>query len=113
MVACARRKLLGGARKAVFHCSTRCAGRAFLCGRDPLTGKDYSHRRDWIINREEQLAQLFTIEVEFRAEMSNHLHVVLRTRPEIAKRLPPREGGAALTDDHQAGQVHVGRHAHA
>ena len=63
----------------------------FLCGQDPLTGQDYSHRRDWIINREEQLAQLFTIEVEFRAEMSNHLHAVLRTRPEIAKRLPPRE----------------------
>ena len=91
MVACARRKLLGGARKAVFHCSTRCVRRAFLCGRDPLTGKDYSHRRGWIINREEQLAQLFTIEVEFRAEMSNHLHAVLRTRPEIAKRLSPRE----------------------
>ena len=91
MASSSRRKLLGRARKSVFHCSTRCVRRAFLCGQDPLTGKDYSHRRDWIINREEQLAQLFTIEVEFRAEMSNHLHAVLRTRPEIAKRLPPRE----------------------
>ena len=36
-------------------------------------------------------AKLFSIEIEFRAEMSNHLHVVLRTRPEIAKRLAPRE----------------------
>ena len=91
MASTSRRKLLGRARKAVFHCSTRCVRRAFLCGQDPLTGQDYSHRRDWIINREEQLAQLFTIEVEFRAEMSNHLHVMLRTRPEIAKRLRPRE----------------------
>ena len=80
MVACARRRLLGRARKAVFHCSARCVRRAFLRGQDPLTGKDYSHRRGWIINRQEQLAQLFTIELEFRTEMSNHLHAVLRTR---------------------------------
>ena len=45
----------------------------------------------WILNREEQLAGLFTIEVEFRAELSNHLHIMLRTRPELAKRLAPRE----------------------
>lgn len=86
MVACARRKLLGHARKAVFHCWTRCVRRACLMGRDPLTGKDYSHRRRWIIKREEQLASLFAIEVEFRAEMRNHLHTILRTRPEIVRR---------------------------
>lgn len=91
MASSSRRKLLGRARKSVFHCSTRCVRRAYLCGKDPQTGKDHSHRRGWIINREEQLAKLFTIEVEFRAEMSNHLHAVLRTRPEIAKRLPPRD----------------------
>ena len=91
MASSSRRKLLARARKSVFHCSTRCVRRAYLCGKDPQTGKDYSHRRGWIINREEQLAKLFTIEVEFRAEMSNHLHAVLRTRPKIAKRLAPRE----------------------
>ena len=111
MASISRRKLLGRTRKSVFHCSTRCVRRAFLCGKDPLTGKDFSHRRGWIINREEQLAKLFTIEVEFRAEMSNHLHAVLRTRPEIAKRLAAPRGGAALADHHQAGQVHDGRHA--
>ena len=86
MVACARRKLLGRARKTVFDCWTRCVRRAFLCGQDPLIGKDFSHRRDWIINRQEQLARLMAIEIEFRAELSNRLHAVLRTRPEIAKR---------------------------
>jgi hypothetical protein len=87
MSSSARRKLLGRDRKAVYHCWTRCVRRAFLCGRDPYSRKDYSHRRDWIITREEQLAGLFAIEVEFRAEMRNHLHAVLRTRPEIARRL--------------------------
>ena len=91
MVAYARRKLLGGERQAVFHCWTRCVRRAFLCGRDPQTRKDYSHRRDWIVRREEQLAGLFAIEIEFRAEMSNHLHNVLRTLPRVARRWSAQE----------------------
>jgi hypothetical protein len=91
MVAYARRKLLGGERQAIFHCWTRCVRRAFLCGCDPLTGKDFSHRRDWIVNREEQLAGLFAIDVEFRTELSNHLHIVLRTMPRVAKRWSAKE----------------------
>ena len=73
MVSFARRKLLGIERQAIFHCWNRCVRRAFLCGRDPQTGKDFSHRRDWIVNREEQLAGLFAIDIEFRTELSNHL----------------------------------------
>ena len=65
--------------------------RAFLCGRDSHTGQDYSHRRDWIVNREEQLAGLFAIDVEFRTELSNHLHLVLRTMPRIARRWTAEE----------------------
>ena len=91
MVAYARRKLLGGERQAVFHCWNRCVRCAFLCGRDSHTGQDYSHRRDWIVNREEQLASLFAIDIEFRTELSNHLHLVLRTMPRVAKRWTAEE----------------------
>ncbi len=91
MVAYARRKLLGRDRRAVYHCRARCVRRAFLCGRDPLTGRDFSHRRDWILVREEQLAGLFAIEVEFHAELSNHLHLMLRSRPDVARRWSPHE----------------------
>ncbi len=35
MASCSRRKLLGWARKSVFHCSTRCVRRVFLCGKAP------------------------------------------------------------------------------
>ncbi len=82
----ARRKLARRRRVGVYHCWNRCVRRAFLCGKDPFTGKDFSHRRDWILKREEQLARLFAIEVEFHAELSNHLHLILRTRPDIARR---------------------------
>jgi hypothetical protein len=91
MVAHARRKLLGGVRQALFHCWTRCVRRAFLCGLDRVTGIDYSHRRQWIIEREELLAGLFAIQIEFRAEMSNHLHAVLQTLPRVARRWSAQE----------------------
>ena len=91
MVGCARRKLLGGERQAVFHCWTRCVRRAFLCGWDRHTRKDYAHRRDWIVRREEQLAGLFALDIEFRAELSNHLHLVLRTLPQVARRWSAQE----------------------
>lgn len=61
MVSYARRKLLGGERQAVFHCWNRCVRRAFLCGLDAVTKQDYTHRRCWIVRREEQLAGLFAI----------------------------------------------------
>jgi hypothetical protein len=67
----------------VYHVWGRCVRRAWLCGDDPYSGIDYSERRQWIRQLQENLAALFAIEVEFHAEMSNHLHLVLRTRPDI------------------------------
>ena len=60
--------------------------RAFLCGVDPYTGQDYSHHKEWILDRLRELAGLFAIEVCGYSVMSNHLHLVLRNRPEIAGR---------------------------
>lgn len=83
MVACARREIVRQGEVGVYHCWARCVRRAFLCGKDPLTGRDFQHRRAWLRDLEEQLAGLFGIEVAFHAEMSNHLHLVLRTRPDV------------------------------
>ena len=60
---------------------------AFLCGEDHLTGKNYEHRKDWVIERLRELDSIFTIDLCAYAVMSNHLHLVLRIHPEQAQNL--------------------------
>lgn len=68
---------------SICHCVQRCVRRAWLAGVDPLSGVDYSFRREWIRRRLEALASVFAIDVLTYAIMSNHLHVVLRNRPDV------------------------------
>jgi REP element-mobilizing transposase RayT len=68
-----------------FHLINRCVRRTYLCGKDRRSTKDYSHRKEWIRARLEELAGIFGIDVLSFAVLSNHLHVVVRTRPDVVK----------------------------
>ncbi|QYJ86817.1 transposase [Shewanella mesophila] len=74
-----------------YHCCSRVVRRAFLCGDDAYSGKNYDHRRSWIESLLFELAAAFAIDVAAFAVMSNHLHVVLRIDIETANRWTDRE----------------------
>ena len=101
-----RRLLVDPDNACDYHLVSRCVQRAFLCGRDPHTGRDHSHRRRWLVDRVEALAPCFAVEVHAYAVMANHFHLVVRYDPkacgswsdaEVARRwteaFPPTENG--------------------
>jgi len=66
-----------------YHVVSRCVRRTFLCG--TFENKDFSHRRDWIVNRLTELATIFSIAVTSYAIMPNHYHLVVRIQRQQAK----------------------------
>ncbi len=78
-------------QEGVYHCFSRCVRRAFLCGYDPVTLRDFSHRKAWLVDRLRYLAAIFAIEVCAYAVMETHYHTILRTRPDLAAKWSDRE----------------------
>lgn len=85
-----RRILINTEATPYYHCVSRCVRRAYLCGKDALTGYDFEHRRGWVESRLHFLARAFCIDVCAYAVMSNHYHVVLHINTDKL---------AALNDD--------------
>ena len=86
-----RSKYVREGQEGVYHCFSRCVRRAFLCGFDVVTGRDFSHRKAWVVDRLRYLAAIFAIEVCAYAVMETHDHTILRTRPDIVATWSDRE----------------------
>lgn len=73
------------------HCYNKCVQGAYLCGKCSETGKDYSHRKQWIVDRLEQLASIYLIDILAFSVLDNHLHVVLHTLPDEVDKQSDRD----------------------
>ncbi len=86
-----RSKYVQEGKEGVYHCFCRCVRRAFLYGYDAYSGRDYSHRKEWLVNRLRHLASIFGIDVCAYSVMENHYHTIVRTRPDIVDGWSDRE----------------------
>ena len=91
MARLARRLIVDEDQVGVFHICQRVVRRSHLCGTDSVSGKCYDYRREWIQKRLAFLASVFGIDVLAFAVMSNHLHLVLRNRPDVVAKWSDEE----------------------
>jgi REP element-mobilizing transposase RayT len=68
-----------------YHVVSRCVRRAWLWGRDEYAGRDYAHRKAWVLARISVLTKLFAIDICAYAVMSNHYHLVIRVNRSVAQ----------------------------
>ena len=67
----------------VYHCWNKLVRKEFLFGYDALRGKDCSYRKHQARDDFKQLAGGMAIDILDYAFLDNHLHIVLRNRPDI------------------------------
>lgn len=83
MVRKSRSEVVDPREVQVFHVLNRTVRRCWLFGDDPLTGVNYDHRKAWIEKRLEHFAAHFGIDLLSFAILSNHYHLMLRSRPDV------------------------------
>jgi len=91
MARLARVEVFAADELAIVHVINRTVRRCFLMGDDPLTGKNYDHRKAWMERELEHLARFFSIDLLGYAILSNHFHLVLRSRPDVVAQWDDRE----------------------
>lgn len=83
MSRCSRRDVFDPAEVNVAHIINRTVRRCYLFGHDQLTGTNFDHRKEWIEELLEHFAANFGIDLLCFAILSNHYHLILRTRPDV------------------------------
>ena len=73
----ARKTLVSLNDTAYYHVVARCVRRAWLWGYDKYAGRDFSHRKQWVLERLRLLTAMFAIDACAYAILANHYHLVL------------------------------------
>ena len=79
----ARVEVFASDEVAIVHVLNRTVRRCFLLGNDPVSGKNFDHRKQWMESELQLLAMHMVIDLLCYAILSNHFHLVLRSRPDV------------------------------
>lgn len=80
-----RREIVESSVPSLYHCMSRC-----VQGLD-LLGGTFEYRQPWIEETLFKLAKVMAIDLVAHSILPNHFHLLLKIRPDIAKRWKPRE----------------------
>lgn len=80
-----RAEIFNPGEVAILHVIARVCRRCFLFGHDPITGKNFDHRKLWIEHQIKVQAAQFGIDILAFSLMENHIHQVLRSRPDVVQ----------------------------
>ncbi|MEI6541662.1 MAG: hypothetical protein WCO86_19385, partial [Planctomycetota bacterium] len=83
MARLARVEVFAADEIAIVHVMNRTVRRCFLLGDDPFSGKNFDHRKVWLDEQLMHQARHFGIDLLCQAILSNHFHLVLRSRPDV------------------------------
>nr|WP_052329595.1 transposase [Rhodopirellula sp. SWK7] len=79
----ARAEVLDPGEIMIAHVFNRTVRRCFLMGDDSVSGKNFDHRKIWIESSLREFAAAFGIDLLGFSILSNHFHLILRTRPDV------------------------------
>ncbi len=83
MARLARVEVFAADEIAIVHVMNRTVRRCFLLGDDPFSGKNFDHRKVWLDEQLIHQARHFGIDLLCQAILSNHFHLILRSRPDV------------------------------
>jgi REP element-mobilizing transposase RayT len=83
MARLARAEIFDPHEITALHVMAKTNRKCFLLGVDEQSGKNFDYRKDWIEARLKVMAAHFGIDLIAFACMSNHIHLVLRSRPDV------------------------------
>lgn len=86
-----RSKVFDASEIGIYHLMNRCVRQTRLFGIDEISGKSFEHRKGWLEHRLALLSSAMAVDVLGFCVMSNHIHAIVRNRPDVAAEWSPAE----------------------
>ena len=83
MARLARAEIFDPAEIVAVHLIGKTVRSCYLMGVDERSGKNFDHRKRWLEEKLKHLAANFGIDLLAFSCMSNHFHLLLRSRPDV------------------------------